>query len=172
MDVPTTGGRLVRAGRWTTGSVAIALALSACGTVERDAPPELVAGRDACLECGMIINELRFAAGYVDSEGISHGFDDLGCLARHDETRVAEPAPTMWVMDFNLRRWRRSSDVWFVRCDSVLTPMGYGIVALGDSLEAARLAAVGTRAFRYDALRRLVVERQRGAAPAGATTKE
>ncbi len=151
----------------------LTLVLSACGTAERDAPPDLVAGREACLECGMLINELRFASGYVDSEGISHGFDDLGCLARHVETDAGPgPAPTIWVMDFEKHEWRRATDAWFVRGDSALTPMGYGIVALGDSLEAARLAVHGDGVFRYDALRQHVIERQPGAASRGAATKE
>jgi copper chaperone NosL len=121
----------------------------------------------------MIINELRFASGYVDSEGTSHGFDDLGCLARYSEAgRWPDAAPTLWVMDYNRRDWRRAVDAWFVRSDSLLTPMGYGIVALGDSLEASRLAVHGADVFRYDALGEIANERQGSATQAAPTIKE
>lgn len=164
----------MRAARCGKGATVVALAtlLAACGTVERDAPPELVAGRDACLECGMIINELRFAAGYVDGEGISHGFDDLGCLTRYGATGRADPVPGVWVMDFSKHEWSRARDAWFVRCDSIPTPMGYGIIALGDSLEAARFATHGAGAFRYDALRRRVNDKPPDAASDGAAIEE
>ncbi|HET6350383.1 MAG TPA: hypothetical protein VFH88_15005 [Candidatus Krumholzibacteria bacterium] len=113
----------------------------------------------------MIINELRFASGYVDGEGTSHGFDDLGCLAHYCRSHgLADSGPDLWVMDFHERTWKRATDAWFVRCDSMPTPMGYGFVALGDSLEAGRIAVPGTGRLRFDAFRRHVIEDQTSAA--------
>lgn len=158
---------------WKTGAgpVALALLLSACGGVDRNAPPRLAAGHDACLECGMIISELRFASGYVDSEGTSHGFDDLGCLARYEAHRRDAPA-TIWVMDFKKREWIRAADAWFVHSGAARTPMGYGIVALGDSTDAARLAGHDGGAFRFNALRQQESDQEPGASRPGAAGKE
>lgn len=157
--------------RWRirAGVAALALALVACGTADRDVPPELVVGRDACLECGMIISELRFASGFVDSEGVSHGFDDLGCLANYVEAHSwTNSPPIIWVSDFNGRGWMHATNAWFVRVDSIVTPMGYGIVAARDSVEAARLSARGGVAFRYGTLLQRSMKKQSGAASGGA----
>ena len=66
-------------------AVALVMALAAAcgGSDEATGPPEIVEGRTICDECGMIIDEIRFAASYRTADGTEHRFDDIGgMLAR------------------------------------------------------------------------------------------
>ena len=89
-------------------------AICGCGGGDADSPPELVYGEDACRRCIMIINEARYAAGYVDADGVSRGFDDLGCVL--ELLRGGESVPNvLWVVDHATEEWVRVADAWFVR---------------------------------------------------------
>lgn len=94
-------------------------------------PPEIRYGEDPCDECHMLINESRYVAGYVTNDRQTRRFDDIGCLLlyqkEHDET-VAQ----FWVKDFNTQEWLKADTAFFVRSDSIQTPMGFGIIAFKD----------------------------------------
>ena len=63
------------------GLIALVLILiAACGSATAGGPPEINYGRDICIECGMIIEDPRFAAAYRLADGSEHKFDDLGGL--------------------------------------------------------------------------------------------
>lgn len=101
-----------------------------------DQPPIIRYGEDPCDECFMLINEARFAAGYVTNDGQSRRFDDIGCLLIYHQ-KHQEKVVHFWVTDFKTHTWVNANNAFFVRSDSIQTPMGFGIIAF-ESEKAAR----------------------------------
>lgn len=93
-----------------------------------DQPPRIRYGEDPCDECFMLINESRFAAGFVTIDGQVKRFDDIGCLLLYQKEQN-ENVAHFWVKDFNTQKWLKADDALFVRSDSIQTPMGFGIIA-------------------------------------------
>lgn len=102
-------------------------------------PPEIIYGEDACERCYMIINEARYAAAYMTSDGESRLFDDIGGMLAHFED-LGEDVTVFWVHDFETEAWLEADQAYFVESDH-LTPMGYGIVAFADESRAESWAA-------------------------------
>ena len=117
-------------------SVLLALALGACNTPEASGPPEIKYGRDICEECGMIIDDERFAAGYRRSDGSEQVFDDLGGLLVSVRGTTELNDTEVWVHDYQTKMWIRTDDAFFVRTDEVVSPMGYGILSFSDEARA------------------------------------
>ena len=87
----------------------------------------------------MIINEARYAAAYVTSDGEPHRFDDIGgMLARHEE--AAEDVVVFWVHDFDSEEWLKAEEARYVKGDHI-TPMGFGIIAFAEHERAETWAA-------------------------------
>ena len=122
-------------------SVLLALTLGACGTTEASGPPEIDYGRDICEQCGMSIDDERFAAGYRLSDGTERVFDDVGGLLVFvkDSTELADAE--VWVHDYQTEIWVRSEDAYFVQTNEVTSPMGFGILCFSDEDRAASFAA-------------------------------
>jgi nitrous oxide reductase accessory protein NosL len=115
------------------------LALAACVRNELSGPPELRPGRDECHECGMIINEDRFAAALlVEDRGRREHllFDDIGCMLDSERAGLAPRTVLLrFVHDHDSRAWvdaQRASFV-FADADAVHTPMGSGILAFAGA---------------------------------------
>lgn len=103
-----------------------------------DQPPTMRYGEDPCDECGMIINEARFAVAFVTTDGIARRFDDLGCLLRYHD-KHGEKVANFWVNDYDNREWLNAQNAYFVESDSLTTPMGYGIVAVSNKQRAEEI---------------------------------
>ncbi|OGR93692.1 MAG: hypothetical protein A2992_07805 [Elusimicrobia bacterium RIFCSPLOWO2_01_FULL_59_12] len=111
--------------------------IAACQAPRTEGPPAIRFGRDACSRCGMIINEARFASGYMDPRGRSVAFDDLGEMLAAAKEKP-EIAPRIYAGDFSAGgTWIPASKALFVRVPGYSTPMGSGIVAFSSD-EAAR----------------------------------
>lgn len=115
----------------------LAVMATACGEAEVGTQPDLALGRDVCEACGMIIEDERFASGYVDDDG-EHVFDDIGDLLMHlaEHDRFDEVTP--WVHDYLEPRWLEAASAHYVRGTDIRTPMEHGIAAFAD--EAAAIA--------------------------------
>jgi copper chaperone NosL len=107
------------------------LSLSACGSAA-SGPPPITLDETACAHCGMLVSDLAFASAYRTGEGDALVFDDLGCLLRELPSEGAR----VWVKDFETSEWLDAEAAFFVRSESIQTPMGGGIVAF-SSREAA-----------------------------------
>lgn len=121
------------------GLLLLGLLVASCAGPEVGAAPELEVGRDICEECGMIISDERFAAGFVDDNG-NHVFDDLGGLLSHlaGDERLDEVI--VWVKDYGNPEWIEAETAHFVRGTGVRSPMEFGIAALGTHEAAMALA--------------------------------
>jgi copper chaperone NosL len=122
-------------------ALALGLILGACAADEvAEGPPEINYGRDICVECGMIINEARYAAAYRLPNGTEEKFDDLGGLLIHGHEQGELADAEVWVHDVETEAWVRAEDAWYVMTKDGRTPMGYGIIAFADHQRAQDVA--------------------------------
>ena len=117
----------------------------ACSRPAPLGPPDVQYGQTDCAQCGMTVSDERFAAGLVlempDGQREGKAFDDIGCMsafvqARHEGTVLAR-----YVKDFNTRQWLAADKASYVRGDAILSPMGYGLLAVQDGNDARAIAA-------------------------------
>ena len=122
--------------------IVAAVLLAACGTPASaaDGPPEINYGRDICIECGMSIDDPRFAASYRLGDGTEKVFDDLGGLIMHAREHGELESATTWVHDFETEEWLEAADAFYVPTLGVASPMGHGILAFATEEQAHRFA--------------------------------
>jgi copper chaperone NosL len=113
----------------------IALSLGAC----RQAPPQPVEilPEDVCARCKMAISEPRYSSEFLTKDEAAYKFDDIACMLSGIRERQARGDVTaVFVVDYQTRRWVNAQDAFFVRSQSLKTPMGGGIVAFQDKSRA------------------------------------
>ncbi len=121
--------------------VLVVAMVAACGTADASGPPEITYGRDICVECGMSIDDPRFATAYRLADGTEKLFDDLGDMVVHLRTVGEEPpAGAIWVHDFETEEWVAAAEAHFVPTLSVTSPMGHSILAFSDLARAEGFA--------------------------------
>lgn len=103
-------------------------------------PPTINYGQDVCDECGMIINEQRFAASYVNKAGEVWRFDDIGGMLAYDH-KSNEEVHIYWVHDYTTETWIDASQATFVLDRKLVTPMGWGVIAFMDMVGAETYVA-------------------------------
>jgi copper chaperone NosL len=121
-------------------TVALALTLGGCGdSVDPDEPPEIRYGVDVCTHCGMIISEEAYAAGLVSSDGETAIFDDIGEMIDVVQDEGVNER-RVWVKDFESLEWLDGIRSFYVLSDTLITPMGSGVVAFADRPDAEAFA--------------------------------
>jgi copper chaperone NosL len=120
--------------------VALAVVGAACGSDEAAGPPEINYGRDICIECGMVIEEARFAAAYRLADGTEKTFDDVGGLIIHGREAGDLDGATIWVHDFETEDWVEAPQAFYVPTIAVASPMGHGILSFADEERATKFA--------------------------------
>ena len=139
--------------------LAALLALSACSARPVEpAAPEIHYGEDICSNCGMIINEPRFASAYAvrQAEGAYETlvFDDTGEMLKHIRENQALMGVGWWVHDYASEEWIDAPTAWYVVSPDIKSPMGYGVAAFAAQEAAAALAAeTGGKVLDWDAAR-------------------
>lgn len=108
--------------------LALAALVSACGGRKPGEPPEIVVGRHECARCGMIVSEERFSSGWVDEDGSTVAFDDLGEMLRELNEKPALEARA-WVRDMKGGSWVRLAHAHLSQVEGLATPMGTGWIA-------------------------------------------
>lgn len=141
---------------WRLGVVAVTLAvalLSGCGGGRGPRPPVIRYDRDVCAQCGMIISDERFAAAYVTKSGEARLFDDIGDMLVYEKEH-GEAVVAYYVHDFRSRKWIPAEAAYYVRGDSVKSPMGWNIAAFENEAEAREFAEkTGSRLMTWQELR-------------------
>lgn len=138
--------------------VTLAVVGAGCGSDEASGPPEIIYGRDICIECGMIIDEARFAAAYRSADGTEKKFDDVGGLIIHGREKGDLDGATIWVHDFETEDWVEAPQAFYVPTIAVASPMGHGILSFADEERAKRFANdLGGEVLRWDVVVELPV---------------
>ncbi len=114
----------------------IAIFLMGCSpSANPDKPPEILYGQDVCQECGMIINEERFAASYVTESDVVRRFDDVGGMLLYDH-KHQEDVRHYWVHDLDTEGWIDAKEAVFVLDEGLITPMGWGLAPFSTQKQA------------------------------------
>jgi nitrous oxide reductase accessory protein NosL len=114
------------------------LALTGCFEEKKTGPVDIKWGREVCEQCGMIIDNPRFAAevrGGADRK--IHKFDDMGdaVLWLAKQSWAADPAAEIWVGDMDSGAWIDGRKAFYVRVK--VSPMGHGFGATPQPREGA-----------------------------------
>ena len=159
---------MVRLERGTRSSRMLALGLlvvlvgwllAGCAPVAKGTePPEIHYGEDLCSDCGMIINEPKFAAAYTHEAEPgrfeSFIFDDIGDMLVHMQKNQTLKPVGWWVHDFDSEEWIDATTAFYVMSDQIKTPMFHGIVAYKDQAAAQQKAdEVGAAVLDWDKVR-------------------
>jgi copper chaperone NosL len=118
----------------------IAVVAASCASAQAGEPPEINYGRDICIQCGMVIEDDRFAAAYRLPDGTEKRFDDLGGLILHGRDTGELHEATVWVHDFETREWVDATKAFYVPTLDAASPMGHGILAFSTEDRAAGVA--------------------------------
>lgn len=133
-----------------------ALLLAACapGSAEPQ-PPEILYGQDLCDECGMVIDEPRFAAALVLETGEFRKFDDVGDLFVHQLNHPELTIRAVFVHDYDSEEWVRGETAVYVVAPGLDTPMGHSVAAFGARAAAEQFAAgySGAKVLTFDEMR-------------------
>lgn len=119
--------------------------VSACARGETAAtPPVIRYGEDLCTECNMIINDVRYAAGYAveiaPGRYESLAFDDIGDLLVHMAKHPEHTIVAWYVHDYTTEEWLDATTAYYVVSEQIHTPMGHGIAAHATEAAAAAMA--------------------------------
>jgi copper chaperone NosL len=120
--------------------IIIAFIITGCIKSVPDKPPVIMAGKDACDNCFMLINENKYAASIWLSNGEAKRFDDIGCMMNYVHQKNSNVI-AYWVYDYNTGQPVRAERSFFISTDSLTTPMGSGLIAFDSMNKAASFAA-------------------------------
>ena len=127
--------------------IAIILGYYFASSMMQPEVPELkiLLGQEKCHRCGMIISDIRYAAAiYVGGEVNEWWkYDDVGEMALdYYEKRNSYEFLAVRVHDFLTGEEVDGYKAWYVVADpkKLWTPMGYGVIAFKDKMDAEREA--------------------------------
>lgn len=130
--------------RITTSVVALPLlSISGCDRGAADGPPALRLGEDVCVQCNMIISDVRWATATV-VEGLRGSeaklFDDFNCQVNYEVEHQDIIILDRWSHDHATSQWIPTSQATFLFAERLRTPMGSRTAAF-ERAEAADQAA-------------------------------
>ena len=122
------------------GILSLVLLLMHGGCSQRvvEGPPVVKYGQDECAQCGMILNEDRFASALlIEKDGARSYllFDDIGDQFQY-EAMHHPLVVSRFAHDFTSGQWIVAEEASFVVSETLHTPMGSGIIAFRDAAVA------------------------------------
>lgn len=112
---------------------------SSCGETHASGPippPKIYFGQDLCDECSMIISEERYAGaiGLREGKRVRHLlFDDIGEMFEFEPPSADELV--YFVHDLGNAQCIEASAAFFLRAQTLRTPMGTGVAAFATAAE-------------------------------------
>lgn len=146
--------------RWKKSQVMALAALagmamfwSSCGS---NGPESINLNKDDCDFCKMSISEGRFAAEVVTTKGRVYKFDDLSCLFRFAAAQEPGHIGKYYAGNFKAdNELLDATTAWFVRHESLRSPMGGNIAAFPTRAAAEEYGTLHqTPVMGWDDLRR------------------
>jgi copper chaperone NosL len=103
--------------------------------------PASIEPGDICAFCKMAISQAGFAAQFIDKDGSTFKFDDIGCMIRYArEADRRNLVAAFFVMDYNDRRWLPAEQATYVKSGKIVSPMGSGLIGFRDRARAQDFA--------------------------------
>ncbi len=127
-------------------TLCVALLSFGCGA-SGPGPATLDTRNDMCAHCRMTVSDARFAAQLVAPGEEPKFFDDIGCLREYLKTATPVPGSIAYVASYRTHAWVPARDAFYLRHESIETPMGFHLVAFEDAAgrDAAPAAAGGEK---------------------------
>lgn len=113
--------------------------LSSCNRELDDGPPSFILGDSACIECGMIVSDERFATSTIimgDRGREALMFDDFNCQINFERKLPELEIVKRWSHDYSSSEWFETALGWFVESPEIHTPMASSL-AFFQSRDAA-----------------------------------
>ncbi len=135
--------------------VSLVVLLAACRQADTGPqPPDIAYGQDMCDECGMVIDQPKFAAATVLTTGESHKFDDIGEMVAYHMEHPDQTVEAWFVHDYYSEEWIRAETAYYIVSSELMTPMSFGVAALANAAEAAKLGQeLGANVLTFDEMR-------------------
>jgi copper chaperone NosL len=96
---------------------------------------------DNCANCNMTVSDLRFGTELITDKGRSFIFDDLKCMVHYKKENNVQKA-VYYVPDHNNpENLLKTENAFFVRGDSIRTPMNGHIATFAKKEEATEYAS-------------------------------
>lgn len=104
-------------------------------------PRELQYGQEECSHCRMLLMEPDYASQIVMNRGRVYPFDSIECMiAYKTEHKRPEDIHSLWVPDFSASGgWLNAREAYFLRSDTLRSPMGLSLSAHSDEEGAEKL---------------------------------
>jgi copper chaperone NosL len=118
----------------------LVLFAAACNSGGEPKPPQIAYGRDMCDQCGMTIDDERFASALVMQDGKTLKFDDSGEMFAYQAQHPAEVVRAWFVHDYTTKAWIGGEKATYVISDQVRSPMGTGVAAFAERAAAETFA--------------------------------
>lgn len=140
----------------TVACLVVALLAVACAPAGGEPkPPDIAYGRDMCEQCGMIIDDARFAAALILENGKALKFDDAGEMFAYQIEHSDQPVLAWFVHDYEDQSWLRGENAFFVLSKKVRSPMGTGVAVFMRRPAAEKLAQdLGTSVLTFEEARK------------------
>ncbi len=136
--IETFGRRLVKRPSQLAMVGMAAMILSSCGN---SGPQAIHYNKDACEFCKMSISVPGFATELVTTKGRIYKFDDLSCMLAYTKANPQVPVLNLYVTSFVApHEFIKTQDAYFVRHETLKSPMGGNTAAFSDSLAALKWA--------------------------------
>lgn len=100
------------------------------------AEPTIRVGEEPCASCGMIIDDMRFAAAWIAPGGKESHFDDIGCLVEHRKDHEPKEGARFFIREYNGERWLDAVQAHYAVSTEIRSPMAYGVAAFADETGA------------------------------------
>lgn len=110
-----------------------------CKNSNEEVPPKIIPGQDACDNCVMLINEIKYAAAVTLSNGEEKRFDDISCMLSYIQGNK-QKIKYFWVYDFISDSSLHAEKAFYVKSKKEITPMGGGIIAFARRAKAEDFA--------------------------------
>ena len=134
--------------------VLLTIAVACSPKPEGPQPPEINYGQEMCDECGMVIDDQRFAAATLLINGEYLKFDDAGEMLSYHMNHPEDQVAAWFVHDYSTEEWIRGETATFVNSATIQTPMASGIVAFADPEQAEAFAVERSgKLFTLDEMR-------------------
>jgi copper chaperone NosL len=109
------------------------VALSGCA--KHHPQPVDIFPEDNCSLCKMAISDIHLASEILMTDGEAKKFDDIGCLQKYRRMRTDLGEAEVFYKDWATARWLTEHEAVVLETGAS-TPMGSGLVAFADSLQA------------------------------------
>jgi copper chaperone NosL len=126
-------------------------------------PPNINYGQDVCDRCGMIIGEPQFASATQLSTGEYLKFDDAGEMFAYHAANPDIEVLAWWVHDYPSEEWISGETAYYVKSDTLSTPMGTGIACFENEKDANQFAAeMNGKVYRLSEIQQLPSDHKMG----------